>query len=68
MPDNPGAWLCHCHIAWHASEGLSLEFLERETDIKADVSDSDRTQFDNICQTWSDSLGTQAFPQEDSGI
>lgn len=19
--DNPGAWLCHCHIAWHTSEG-----------------------------------------------
>lgn len=22
--DNPGAWLCHCHIAWHTSEGKSL--------------------------------------------
>ena len=20
-PDNPGAWLVHCHIAWHASAG-----------------------------------------------
>lgn len=20
-PDNPGAWLVHCHIAWHASSG-----------------------------------------------
>ena len=20
-PDNPGAWLLHCHIAWHASSG-----------------------------------------------
>jgi FtsP/CotA-like multicopper oxidase with cupredoxin domain len=20
--DNPGAWLCHCHIAWHTSEGM----------------------------------------------
>lgn len=20
-PDNPGAWLMHCHIAWHASAG-----------------------------------------------
>lgn len=25
-PDNPGAWLLHCHIAWHASSGeYSLE-------------------------------------------
>lgn len=22
-PDNPGAWLMHCHIAWHASAGES---------------------------------------------
>lgn len=22
-PDNPGAWLLHCHIAWHASSGMS---------------------------------------------
>lgn len=22
--DNPGAWLCHCHIAWHTSEGTVL--------------------------------------------
>lgn len=20
-PDNPGVWLVHCHIAWHASSG-----------------------------------------------
>ncbi|KAK3348239.1 multicopper oxidase-domain-containing protein [Neurospora tetraspora] len=68
MPDNPGAWLCHCHIAWHASEGLSLEFLEREADIQADVSNSDLTQFNDICGNWSNSLGSQSFQQEDSGI
>ena len=22
-PDNPGAWLMHCHVAWHASAGKS---------------------------------------------
>ncbi|KAF2145686.1 multicopper oxidase [Aplosporella prunicola CBS 121167] len=26
--DNPGAWLMHCHIAWHVTDGLSLQFLE----------------------------------------
>lgn len=25
-PDNPGVWLLHCHIAWHASAG---EFSSR---------------------------------------
>ena len=26
--DNPGAWLMHCHIAFHASFGLALQILE----------------------------------------
>ena len=33
--DNPGAWLMHCHIAWHVSGGLSMQFLERPQDIPA---------------------------------
>lgn len=23
-PNNPGVWLVHCHIAWHASAGESM--------------------------------------------
>ncbi|WPH00920.1 multicopper oxidase [Acrodontium crateriforme] len=26
--DNPGAWVMHCHIAWHADEGFAVHFLE----------------------------------------
>ncbi|KAM7201096.1 laccase 2 [Rhypophila sp. PSN 637] len=26
-PDNPGVWLVHCHIAWHASGGLALQMI-----------------------------------------
>ncbi|KAK3313245.1 multicopper oxidase-domain-containing protein [Apodospora peruviana] len=26
-PDNPGVWLIHCHIAWHASSGLALQMI-----------------------------------------
>jgi FtsP/CotA-like multicopper oxidase with cupredoxin domain len=33
--DNPGAWVMHCHIAWHASGGLAMQFLERPGDIPA---------------------------------
>jgi hypothetical protein len=29
--DNPGAWLMHCHIARHASEGLALQIVEDRT-------------------------------------
>jgi hypothetical protein len=35
LTDNPGAWLLHCHIAWHASGGLSMQFVERPNDIPA---------------------------------
>ncbi|TDZ49563.1 Laccase [Colletotrichum trifolii] len=28
--DNPGVWLMHCHIAFHAAGGLSLQVMERQ--------------------------------------
>ncbi|TGO13496.1 hypothetical protein BTUL_0068g00030 [Botrytis tulipae] len=31
--DNPGAWIMHCHIAWHTSEGLAVQILERESEL-----------------------------------
>jgi FtsP/CotA-like multicopper oxidase with cupredoxin domain len=31
--DNPGAWLLHCHIAWHSSAGFSIQFLEQTSKI-----------------------------------
>ncbi|KAF1978938.1 hypothetical protein BU23DRAFT_191023 [Bimuria novae-zelandiae CBS 107.79] len=31
--DNPGAWLLHCHIGWHAGSGMSLQILERQDEI-----------------------------------
>lgn len=31
--DNPGAWLLHCHIGWHAGSGMSLQILERQKEI-----------------------------------
>ncbi|TKA81272.1 hypothetical protein B0A49_00226 [Cryomyces minteri] len=33
LADNPGAWLMHCHIAWHISEGLGVTFLESASTI-----------------------------------
>ncbi|RPB20392.1 hypothetical protein L211DRAFT_745684, partial [Terfezia boudieri ATCC MYA-4762] len=31
--DNPGTWLMHCHIAWHSSAGLVLQWVERPSEI-----------------------------------
>ncbi|TRX92179.1 hypothetical protein FHL15_007046 [Xylaria flabelliformis] len=67
MLDNPGAWLVHCHIAWHASMGLSFEFVESRESIS--VVRSDREVFNKTCSSWSDWWDRGApWPQEDSGI
>lgn len=28
--DNPGTWIVHCHIAFHAAFGLAIQILERQ--------------------------------------
>ena len=71
--DNPGAWLLHCHIAWHASSGLALQILEREPAIN--VSQAHREAIDKTCETWKAWYDvednwynkTEGF-QDDSGI
>jgi hypothetical protein len=62
--DNPGAWLVHCHIAWHASQGLALEFVESQSQIRVD--ERDRAVFDDICASWK--AWEPVWPQDDSGI
>ncbi|KAH8727984.1 multicopper oxidase-domain-containing protein [Phaeosphaeriaceae sp. PMI808] len=37
--DNPGAWLMHCHIPFHISAGLGVQFLERASEILGAVGD-----------------------------
>lgn len=67
--DNPGAWLVHCHIAWHASEGLALEFVESRGAY--DMGAADRGVATDQCAAWSAYAGTgtyAAYPQDDSGI
>jgi Multicopper oxidase len=48
--DNPGTWLMHCHIAWHASSGLALQILEREGDIE--ISDDSMEKINRTCYNW----------------
>ncbi|KAL2140785.1 hypothetical protein VTI28DRAFT_3260 [Corynascus sepedonium] len=62
--DNPGAWLVHCHIAWHASQGLALEFVEGQETIHSD--NSSVGVFNDTCASWKG--WTPIWGQEDSGI
>ncbi|KAF2084453.1 multicopper oxidase [Saccharata proteae CBS 121410] len=65
--DNPGAWLMHCHIAWHVSDGLSLQFLERADEITSVIGDtSEMTSNCAAWKTWWD--GDHPYDKEDSGL
>ncbi|KIW79811.1 hypothetical protein Z517_06426 [Fonsecaea pedrosoi CBS 271.37] len=35
--DNPGAWLMHCHITWHADGGMGLQYIEHPDKIDAEA-------------------------------
>jgi hypothetical protein len=54
--DNPGTWLMHCHIAYHASFGLALQILERQQSAAAiwpSVKQSHALQTaQNGCNNW----------------
>jgi len=54
----------HCHIAWHASEGLSLEFVESQSQISV----ADPTGFREQCSRWDNWTPKEIWPQDDSGI
>ncbi|KAF2261560.1 hypothetical protein CC78DRAFT_561712 [Lojkania enalia] len=46
--DNPGVWLMHCHIAWHASSGLAMQILENTDRIKF----HDKPELKRTCRKW----------------
>ena len=48
--DNPGVWLLHCHIAWHASSGLAFQVVENKHRIK--VKDEYSSEMDGTCDKW----------------
>jgi len=71
--DNPGVWLMHCHIAWHAGSGLGLQILEKRDKILGHIGGSgslDETK--RGCNKWDEYLGKEGSwkvsDQEDSGI
>ncbi|KXX80824.1 Laccase-2 [Madurella mycetomatis] len=63
--DNPGAWLFHCHVAWHVSQGLSVQFLEKVSQIPR-VMNLDELQPN--CNAWREYAPTNPYPKLDSGL
>ena len=64
--DNPGAWLFHCHIAWHVAQGLSVQYLEQEASI---ASSMNLGALQPNCNNWNAYYPSQdPFKQSDSGL
>ncbi|KAL8354852.1 hypothetical protein RB601_000565 [Gaeumannomyces tritici] len=64
--NNPGAWLFHRHLAWHVSQGLSVQYLERPGEM-AGAMDLGATE--RNCEAWRAFYPQRArFRQHDSGI
>ncbi|KAF2703097.1 multicopper oxidase [Pleomassaria siparia CBS 279.74] len=64
--DNPGAWLMHCHIAFHVSMGLSTQFLESPDKIVLPAANS---EFFDTCANWNSyQQNSHPYPQDDSGL
>ncbi|KAL4945502.1 hypothetical protein BDV06DRAFT_219193 [Aspergillus oleicola] len=63
--DNPGAWLMHCHIGWHTTEGFALQFVERIDEIHNTY---DRDTLQHTCNLWSGYDEEYDIEQHDSGI
>lgn len=66
--DNPGGWLFHCHIAWHVSGGLSVDFLERVSEQKSQISSGDAADFNQNCVAWRDYVARTGVMKNDSGL
>jgi Multicopper oxidase len=67
VTDNPGAWLMHCHIGWHVGAGLSLQFLERKSEILPTLDIG--SDFAQTCNNWDQYWdGTHAYNKTDSGL
>lgn len=63
--DNPGAWLCHCHIGWHTSEGFAMQFVVREAEIGPLL---DQTVLKETCSAWTAYAAALDVEQDDSGV
>ncbi|KFX92691.1 hypothetical protein V490_05242 [Pseudogymnoascus sp. VKM F-3557] len=65
LADNPGVWPFHCHVAWHVSDGLSMNIMERpdlitDREIPAIMAQT--------CRDWWKYSGHNVVDQIDSGI
>lgn len=64
--DNPGAWLMHCHVAWHQGLGFGAQFLETAQSAQRLVNQT--PAFQQQCNSWDSYDNGALYPEEGSGI
>jgi len=63
--NSPGVWPIHCHIAWHVSAGLYIQFIEQGKKLRSlGISD----HVDDNCKSWDKWTETHPVLQIDSGL
>ncbi|KAJ9614470.1 hypothetical protein H2200_002607 [Cladophialophora chaetospira] len=65
VANNPGVWPFHCHIAWHASQGMYVNFMTR-TDLLPSVQIP--SSVSDLCSAWSAFTAKGPIDQFDSGL
>lgn len=67
--DNPGIWLLHCHIAWHASQGFGVTVLEDASVVQAGAGvGAWGGKGEDQCKKWNAWYPGSPYHQEDSGV
>lgn len=54
----------HCHIAWHISEGLGVQFIESPSSITYPNS----ADYKKTCDNWNKYAPNMVYQKDDSGI
>lgn len=63
--NNPGAWLMHCHIGWHVSEGLALQFVDQYSKISSLI---DYSTLSSTCSAWNAYASQNSLTDNTSGV
>lgn len=68
--NNPGVWPLHCHVAWHVSAGMAVQFIERRHDIEMMI-DRKGNEIEDMaqssCRAWDRWVEKNGDGQIDSG-
>jgi len=68
VTNDPGAWLMHCHVAWHIDLGLGAQVLERADEIPDLLDYATKRDFTQQCASWDSYDNNAVYKEEGSGL